>query len=83
VDGVVRHILSVVDPAEKLMGLTIARVCGEYLAKAGGRFIDPALLKKNIGLDYVGKQKTSAKKEENPNGNGNADTGRRSRNEHD
>ena len=79
--GIVRHILSIVDTAEKLMGLAIARVCGEYFAKAGGCFIDPALLKKGIGLGCVGKQKASAQKEENPKGN--VYTGRRSSDEHD
>jgi hypothetical protein len=81
VDSIVSHILSIVDPAEKLMGLAIARVRGEYLAKARGCFIDPTLLKKGIGLGCVGKQKTSAKKEENPKGN--VYTSQRFRDDHD
>jgi hypothetical protein len=80
-NGIVRHILSIVDPAKKLMSLAITLVCGEYLAKSGGRFIDSTLLKKGICLGCVGKQKASAKKEENPKGN--VYTGRRSRDEHD
>ena len=68
-DGVVGHILSIVDAAEKLMGLTVARVCGEYLVKAGGGFIDPTLLEKRIGLSCVGKQKANAKEEQNRKGN--------------
>ena len=80
-DGIVAHLLSIVDAAEKLMGLSIAWVCGEYLAQARGCFIDAALLKKGIGLGCVGKQKASAKEVENPKGN--VYTGRRSRDEHD
>jgi hypothetical protein len=68
-DGVIGHILSVVDAAEKLMSLTVARVCGKYLAKAGGGFIDTTLLEKSIGLSRVGKQKANAKEEENRKGN--------------
>jgi hypothetical protein len=80
-DGVIGHILGIVDAAEKLMSLTVARVCGKYLAKAGGGFIDTTLLEKSIGLSRVGKQKANAKEEENRKGNLYRAT--RSRNKHD
>jgi hypothetical protein len=80
-DGVVGQILSIVDAAEKLMSLSVARVCGKYLAKAGGGFIDATLLEISIGLSCVGKEKANAKEEQNRKGN--LYTGRRSRDEHD
>ena len=80
-DGIVCHLLSIVDAAEELVGLAIARVCGDYLAKAGGPFIDATLLEKSIGLGYVGQKKASAKEEEKRKGK--SCTGRRSRGEHD
>jgi hypothetical protein len=81
VDGIVGHVLRIVDAAEKLAGLGIARVCGEQLAKAGGCFIDATLLEKSIGLGYVGQEKADAEEEEKRKGN--VYTGRRSRDEHD
>jgi len=77
VDGIVGHVLSIVDAAEKLVGLGIARVCGEYLAKAGGRFIDATLLEKSIGLGHVGHEEANAEEEEKQKGK--SYTGRRSR----
>jgi hypothetical protein len=68
-DGVVGHVLSIVDAAEKLMSLTVARVGGKYFAKAGGGFIDTTLLEKSIGLSRVGKQKANAEEKENRKGN--------------
>jgi hypothetical protein len=81
VNGIVGHVLSIVDAAEELVGLAIARVCGDYLAKAGGPFIDATLLEKSIGLGYVGQKKASAKEEEKRKGK--SCTGRRSRGGHD
>jgi len=46
------------------VGLGIARVRGEYLAKAGGRFIDATLLEKSIGLGYVARRKRNAEEKE-------------------
>ena len=63
-NGLVGHLLSVVDPAEKLVGLRIAGLRGEYLAKAGGRFIHAALLEKSVCLGCVGHKKASAEEEE-------------------
>jgi hypothetical protein len=81
VDRIVGHILRIVDTAKKLVCLAIAGVCGEYLVKAGSRFIDPTLLEESIGLGRVGQEKASAEKQEKREGN--VDTGRRSRSEHD
>jgi hypothetical protein len=67
-DGVVAHVLSIVNAAEKLVGLAIARVRGEYLAKAGGRFIDATLLEKGIGLSYVCQEEANAGEEEKRKG---------------
>jgi len=53
-DGVIGHVLSIVDAAEKLVGLAIARICGEYLPKARGCFINTTLLKKRIGPGRIG-----------------------------
>jgi hypothetical protein len=64
VDGIVAHVLRVVDAAEKLVGLGIAGVCGDDLAKAGGRFIDPTLLEQSIGVGNVGQEEATAEKEE-------------------
>ena len=79
-DGIVGHLLSIVNTAEKLTGLCIARVCGEYLTKAVGCFVDSTLLEERIGLGCVGKENVSAQKEENPECK--MYTGRRSRDEH-
>jgi hypothetical protein len=68
VDGIVAHVLSVVNAAEKLVGLAIAGVRGEYIAKAGGRFIDATLLEKGIGLSYVGQEEANAREEEKRKG---------------
>jgi len=81
VDGIVDDVLSIVNAAEKLMGLAIAGVCGKYLMEAGGCSIDTTLLQKGIGLGCVGQEKAKAKEEEKRKGN--ADTGQRSRDEHD
>jgi hypothetical protein len=81
VDGIVGHFLSIVEAAEKLVSLAIARVCGDYLAKADGRFIDATLLEKCIGLGYVGQEEATAKEEEKRKDK--SCTGRRSRGEHD
>jgi hypothetical protein len=62
VDGIVGHILSIVDAAEKLMGLAIARIGSENLVKTGSRFIDATLLEKSIGLSCVGQEKANAEK---------------------
>ncbi|HEX3570429.1 MAG TPA: hypothetical protein VHU44_06380 [Acidobacteriaceae bacterium] len=67
-DGIVAHVLSIVNAAEKLVGLTIAGVCGDYLAKAGGGFIDATLLEKGIGLSYVGQEEANAREEEKRKG---------------
>jgi hypothetical protein len=48
--------------------LAIARVRGEYLAKAGGRFIDATLLEKGIGLSYVCQEEANAGEEEKRKG---------------
>jgi hypothetical protein len=63
-DGLVGQLLSIVDPAEKLVGLCIAGLRGEYLAKAGGRFIHTALLEKSVCLGCVGHKKANAEEEE-------------------
>jgi hypothetical protein len=81
VDGIVGHVLSIVDAAEKLVGLAVARVCGDYLAKASGRFIDATLLEEGVGLGCVGQERANAEEEEKRKGN--AYTGRRSRDVHD
>ena len=62
-DGVVSHLLSIVDAAEKLVGLGIARLRDEYLAKADGRFIDATLLEKGVGLGCVSQEKANAEEE--------------------
>jgi hypothetical protein len=67
-DGVIGHLLSIVNAAENLMGLRIARLFGQYLAKAGGRFIDATLLEKGIGLSYVGQEEANAREEEKRKG---------------
>jgi hypothetical protein len=59
-DGVVGDFLSIVDAAEKLVSLSIARLCGEYFAKASGCFIDAALLEKSVGVGCVGQEKAGA-----------------------
>jgi hypothetical protein len=43
-DGVVGHLLGVVDAAEELVGLGIAGLRDEELVEAGGCFIDATLL---------------------------------------
>jgi hypothetical protein len=44
VDGGIGHILGVVDAAQKLMSLAIARLRGQGLMQQGACFIDAALL---------------------------------------
>jgi hypothetical protein len=63
-DGLVGHLLSVVDSAENLVSLRIIGMYGEYLAKACGRIIHTALLEKSIGLACVGRKKANAEEEE-------------------
>src|ERR1700738_2782413 len=82
-DGVIGHLLSIVNAAEKLMGLGIARLCGQYLAKTGGCFIDAALLEKHIGLSCVGNEEANAEEDEEKKRKGKANMGPRCRNEHD
>jgi hypothetical protein len=48
--------------------LSIAGLCGEYFTKANGCFIDAALLKKSVGLGYVGQEKANAEEEEKRKG---------------
>jgi hypothetical protein len=81
VDGLVGHVLSIVDAAEQLVGLAIVGVCGDYLAKAGGRLIDATLLEKGIGLGLVGQERANAEEKEKQKGD--AYTGRRSGDGHD
>jgi hypothetical protein len=59
-DGVIGHLLSIVNAAENLMGLRIARLFRQNLAKAGGRFIDAALLEKSVRLGCVGHEEADA-----------------------
>jgi hypothetical protein len=66
-DGVVGHFLSVVDAAEKLMGLGIAGLSGEELAKTGGRFVHTALLEKSVGLGCIGHKRANAEEKEKQN----------------
>jgi hypothetical protein len=68
VDGIVGHVLSVVDAAEKLVRLSVAGLCGDDFAKAYGCFIDAALLKKSVGLGYVCQEKANAEEEEKRKG---------------
>src|SRR5580704_4379537 len=82
-DGAVSHVLSIVNAAEKLVGLGIARLCDEYLAKAGGRFIDATLLEKSVGLSCVGREERNTEEDEEKKRKGEAHTGPRCRNEHD
>jgi hypothetical protein len=82
-DGVIGHLLSVVDAAEKLVSLGIAGLRGQYLAKAGGCFIDAALLEKSIGLGCVSHEEADAEKNEEKERKGNAHTVPGCRDEHD
>ena len=81
VDGIVGHVLGVVDAAEKLVGLRIAGLCGDIWLRPGGCFIDAALLEKCIGLGYIGQEKANAEEEEKRKGK--TDTGQGCRDEHD
>jgi hypothetical protein len=72
VDGTIAHVLSIVDAAEKLVSLSIAGLGGEYFVKANGCFIDSALLKKSVGLAYVGPEKVNAEEEEKRKGKAHA-----------
>jgi hypothetical protein len=76
-DGVVGHLLSVVDAAEELVSLGIAWLCSKYLAKAGGCFIDAALLEERVRLGYVGQENANAEAEEKEKRKGKAYSGRR------
>src|SRR5712664_3759242 len=61
-DGIVSHVLSIVDATEKLVGLTVAGACGEQPAQAGSRFIDAPLLEKGISLGCVGQERAELKR---------------------
>src|SRR5258707_15574638 len=80
-DGIVCHLLSIVDAAKKLMSFGIVWLCSEYLTKAGGCFIDPPLLKKIVGLSRVSQEKANAEEEKKRKGKAHA--GQRGRNKHD
>src|SRR5258708_39992413 len=68
VDGIVSHVLSIVDATEKLVGLTVAGVCGEHPAQACSRFIDATLLEKDISLGCVGQERANAEEKEKRQG---------------
>jgi hypothetical protein len=82
-DGAFGHLLGIVNAAEELVGLGIARFCDQDLAKAGGRFIDATLLEKNVGLGCIGHEEATAKKDEEKKRKGKAHTGQGCRDEHD
>jgi hypothetical protein len=63
VNGVVAHVLGVVDAAEKLVGLGIARLRGEDLVECGSGFIDAALLEKGVGLGRIRQKNTDVEEE--------------------
>jgi hypothetical protein len=80
VDGIVSHVLSIVDATEKLVGLIVGRVCGEQPAQAGSGFIDATLLEKCISLGCVGQERANTEEKEKRQGS--AYPGRRSRDGH-
>jgi hypothetical protein len=63
VDGVVGHLLSVIDATEKLVGLAIMRLCVENVAKADDRLVSVTLLDESVGLGRVGQKKLWDEKE--------------------
>jgi hypothetical protein len=81
-DGVVGHLLRVVGAAEKLVGLSVARLSCEDLAEGGGRFIDASLLEKDVGLRCVGQERANTEEEEEREGKGKTQPSRRCCGEH-
>ena len=73
VDGVVGHLLCVVDAAEKLVSDCVVWLSGEEFVEAGGGFIDAALLEEGIGLGRVGQEKTNSEEEKQSKGKTNTD----------
>jgi hypothetical protein len=63
VDGVVGHVLSVEDAAEKLMSFGVAWLRSENVVEPSGCFIDAALLKKFVGLSGIGQKGCAEEKE--------------------
>src|SRR5271156_309558 len=76
VDGVVGHLLGIVDAAEKLVGLGVARLRVENLVEAGGCFIDSTLLEKSVGVGRIGPKSLNTEEEDEEKRKANTGRGR-------
>jgi hypothetical protein len=63
-DGLVAHVLSVINATEKLMGECVAGLRGDEVVETGGGFIYAALLQKRVGLGRVGQERGSGEEEQ-------------------